>query len=115
MILVVFVSQVAYLDVCDDSSTAQRAKSYMNRALDANIPAITTGGIYPGVSNSSVALSRETLLVLSQIAIFTFISIAATLYGDEKVHFITFFIHLSSHILRVGICSGNIHQKYFLN
>ncbi|KAG6411424.1 hypothetical protein SASPL_129506 [Salvia splendens] len=48
-------NKVAYLDVCDDSSTAQRAKSYMNRALDANIPAITTGGIYPGVSNIMAA------------------------------------------------------------
>ncbi|KAL1534024.1 hypothetical protein AAHA92_15693 [Salvia divinorum] len=48
-------NKVAYLDVCDDSSSAQRAKSYMNRALDANIPAITTGGIYPGVSNIMAA------------------------------------------------------------
>lgn len=51
MILIVSVMQIAYLDVCDDTSYAQRAKSYMNRALDANVPAITTGGIYPGVSN----------------------------------------------------------------
>lgn len=50
-------NKIAYLDVCDDTSYAQRAKSFMSRAMDANIPAITTGGIYPGVSNSSVALS----------------------------------------------------------
>ncbi|XP_057790200.1 uncharacterized protein LOC131007076 [Salvia miltiorrhiza] len=48
-------NKVAYLDVCDDSSYSQRAKSYMNRALDANIPAVTTGGIYPGVSNIMAA------------------------------------------------------------
>ncbi|KAL6517944.1 hypothetical protein OROMI_033645 [Orobanche minor] len=40
-------NKIAYLDVCDDTSSAQRAKSYMKRAIDANIPAITTGGIYP--------------------------------------------------------------------
>ncbi|KAI3450004.1 hypothetical protein Pfo_006669 [Paulownia fortunei] len=48
-------NKTAYLDVCDDTSYAWRAKSYMNRALDANIPAITTGGIYPGVSNMMAA------------------------------------------------------------
>ncbi|KAH6765914.1 Saccharopine dehydrogenase [Perilla frutescens var. hirtella] len=48
-------NKIAYLDVCDDTSYAQRAKSYMNRAMDANVPAITTGGIYPGVSNVMAA------------------------------------------------------------
>ncbi|KAL8527474.1 hypothetical protein ACS0TY_005357 [Phlomoides rotata] len=48
-------NKVAYLDVCDDTSYAWRAKSYMNRAMDANVPAITTGGIYPGVSNVMAA------------------------------------------------------------
>ncbi|KAG8388970.1 hypothetical protein BUALT_Bualt02G0180600 [Buddleja alternifolia] len=48
-------NKTAYLDVCDDTSYAQRAKSYMNKARDANIPAITTGGIYPGVSNVMAA------------------------------------------------------------
>ncbi|KAL0459171.1 UNVERIFIED_CONTAM: hypothetical protein Slati_0544300 [Sesamum latifolium] len=48
-------NQTAYLDVCDDTSYAFRAKSYMNQALDANVPAITTGGIYPGVSNVMAA------------------------------------------------------------
>lgn len=46
-----FSPQTAYLDVCDDTNYASRAKSLSNRAVDANIPAITTGGIYPGVSN----------------------------------------------------------------
>ncbi|KAL7151896.1 hypothetical protein ABFS83_04G061800 [Erythranthe nasuta] len=48
-------NKTAYLDVCDDMSYAFRAKSYMKRAVEANIPAITTGGIYPGVSNVMAA------------------------------------------------------------
>jgi len=48
--------QTAYVDVCDDTSYSWRAKSLMNRALDANVPAITTGGIYPGVSNGAYLL-----------------------------------------------------------
>ncbi|KZV56468.1 hypothetical protein F511_08366 [Dorcoceras hygrometricum] len=44
-------NKTAYLDVCDDTSYAWRAKSYMKKAKEANIPAIITGGIYPGVSN----------------------------------------------------------------
>ncbi|KAL2540927.1 Saccharopine dehydrogenase [Abeliophyllum distichum] len=48
-------TKTAYIDVCDDMSYSRRAKSYMNKALDAAIPAITTGGIYPGVSNVMAA------------------------------------------------------------
>lgn len=48
-------TKTAYLDVCDDTSYAWRAKSYMDKAVAANIPAITTGGIYPGVSNVMAA------------------------------------------------------------
>ncbi|PIN12577.1 Saccharopine dehydrogenase (NADP(+), L-glutamate-forming) [Handroanthus impetiginosus] len=48
-------NKTAYLEVCDDTSYAQRAKSYMRKALDANVPAITSGGIYPGVSNVMAA------------------------------------------------------------
>lgn len=48
-----FLLQTAYLDVCDDTSYASRAKAYMDKAVAANIPAITTGGIYPGVSNGT--------------------------------------------------------------
>ncbi|KAM7502501.1 hypothetical protein LguiB_001405 [Lonicera macranthoides] len=48
-------TKTAYLDVCDDTSYASRAKAYMDKALAANIPAITTGGIYPGVSNVMAA------------------------------------------------------------
>ncbi|KAJ4724348.1 Saccharopine dehydrogenase [Melia azedarach] len=48
-------TKTAYIDVCDDSSYALRAKSFKDRAIAANIPAITTGGIYPGVSNVMAA------------------------------------------------------------
>ncbi|MBA0790674.1 hypothetical protein Gohar_015309 [Gossypium harknessii] len=47
-------TQTAYLDVCDDTNYAFCAKSFKDRAVDANIPAITTGGIYPGVSNENI-------------------------------------------------------------
>ncbi|XP_021279391.1 uncharacterized protein LOC110413016 [Herrania umbratica] len=48
-------TKTAYLDVCDDTSYAFRAKSFKDIAVEANIPAITTGGIYPGVSNVMAA------------------------------------------------------------
>ncbi|KAJ0714388.1 putative carboxynorspermidine synthase [Helianthus annuus] len=48
-------AKTAYLDVCDDTNYALRAKSFMNEALAAKVPAITTGGIYPGVSNVMAA------------------------------------------------------------
>ncbi|XP_021899245.1 uncharacterized protein LOC110815653 isoform X2 [Carica papaya] len=48
-------TKTAYIDVCDDTSYAFRAKSFKDRAIAANIPAITTGGIYPGVSNVMAA------------------------------------------------------------
>lgn len=40
-----------YLDVCDDTDYAQRAKGMHARAQTAGVRAITTGGIFPGVSN----------------------------------------------------------------
>ncbi|XP_024006164.1 uncharacterized protein LOC18011049 isoform X2 [Eutrema salsugineum] len=48
-------TKTAYLDVCDDTSYAFRAKSLEAEAVAANIPAITTAGIYPGVSNVMAA------------------------------------------------------------
>ncbi|GAA0186346.1 hypothetical protein LIER_33634 [Lithospermum erythrorhizon] len=48
-------TKTAYLDVCDDTTYSWLAKSFINEAIDANIPAITTGGIYPGVSNVMAA------------------------------------------------------------
>ncbi|KAL7227217.1 hypothetical protein ACSBR1_022141 [Camellia fascicularis] len=60
--LVLDVSKTAYVDVCDDTTYAWRAKSYMSKALATNIPAITTGGIYPGVSNGAHTFSLVKLL-----------------------------------------------------
>ncbi|KAM5584656.1 hypothetical protein ABKV19_004163 [Rosa sericea] len=48
-------TKTAYVDVCDDTAYAFRAKSFHDRAVAANVPAITTGGIYPGVSNVMAA------------------------------------------------------------
>ncbi|KAJ1420648.1 Saccharopine dehydrogenase, NADP binding domain [Sesbania bispinosa] len=48
-------TKTAYVDVCDDTTYAWRAKSLMSRAVTANVPAITTAGIYPGVSNVMAA------------------------------------------------------------
>ncbi|XVF47322.1 hypothetical protein PTKIN_Ptkin03bG0100100 [Pterospermum kingtungense] len=44
-------AKTAYLDVCNDTSYAFRAKSFKDKVVDANIPAITIGGIYLRVSN----------------------------------------------------------------
>ena len=44
--------QKAYIDVCDDQEYSIRAKGYHDQAVAAQVPAITTAGIYPGVSNS---------------------------------------------------------------
>ncbi|CAN6443524.1 unnamed protein product [Victoria cruziana] len=48
-------TKTAYLDVCDDTTYAYRAKTFHQKAVDASVPAITTGGIYPGVSNLMAA------------------------------------------------------------
>lgn len=47
--------KVPYLDVCDDTAYSQNARSLHKQAIDAGVPAITTGGIYPGVSNVMAA------------------------------------------------------------
>ncbi|GMH35711.1 hypothetical protein BSKO_03579 [Bryopsis sp. KO-2023] len=56
-------TKTAYLDVCDDTGYAQRAKTFHEQAVSAGIPAITTAGIYPGISNLMaahiVSTSRE--------------------------------------------------------
>lgn len=44
-----------YMDVCDDTTYSKRAKSYSEKAKNAGIPAITSAGIYPGVSNVMAA------------------------------------------------------------
>ncbi|XP_022152949.1 uncharacterized protein LOC111020567 isoform X2 [Momordica charantia] len=48
-------TKTAYVDVCDDTNYSWNAKALKNKAIDANIPAITTAGIYPGVSNVMAA------------------------------------------------------------
>jgi len=54
---------VPYLDVCDDASYAQAAKSRHAAARAAGVPCITTAGVYPGVSNvmaaDMIAANRE--------------------------------------------------------
>lgn len=46
---------VPYLDVCDDTEFSQRAKGLSAKAAAAGVPAITSAGIYPGVSNVMAA------------------------------------------------------------
>ncbi|XP_011080443.1 uncharacterized protein LOC105163699 [Sesamum indicum] len=49
-------SKTAYIDVSDSKRYAQRAKTYKNKAMAAGVPAITTCGINPGVSNLMAAV-----------------------------------------------------------
>eukprot|EP00250_Pteridium_aquilinum_P016261 c23030_g1_i1 orf=67-729(+) len=48
-------TKVAYVDVCDDQEYSRQTKSLHEKAKAANVPAITTAGIYPGVSNVMAA------------------------------------------------------------
>ncbi|KAL5719791.1 hypothetical protein ACHQM5_012529 [Ranunculus cassubicifolius] len=48
-------TKTTYMDVCDDADYSIQAKSFHEKAVAANIPAITTAGIYPGVSNVMAA------------------------------------------------------------
>ncbi|OAY66925.1 hypothetical protein ACMD2_24015 [Ananas comosus] len=48
-------TKTAYVDVCDDTDYAWRAKGFHKEAIAAGVPAITTAGIYPGVSNVMAA------------------------------------------------------------
>uniref|UniRef100_A0A0E0BNP0 Saccharopine dehydrogenase NADP binding domain-containing protein n=1 Tax=Oryza glumipatula TaxID=40148 RepID=A0A0E0BNP0_9ORYZ len=48
-------TKTAYIDVCDDTDYSWRAKGFHEQAKDCGIPAITTAGIYPGVSNVMAA------------------------------------------------------------
>ena len=48
-------AKVPYLDVCDDAEYAQRARKLSEEAKAAGVPAITSAGIYPGVSNVMAA------------------------------------------------------------
>jgi saccharopine dehydrogenase-like NADP-dependent oxidoreductase len=44
-------ARCAYMDVCDDTTYAQRAKSYSAAAAAAGVRAVVCAGLYPGVSN----------------------------------------------------------------
>ncbi|KAM0869174.1 hypothetical protein ACQ4PT_040847 [Festuca glaucescens] len=48
-------TKTAYIDVCDDMDYSWRAKAYHEEAKAQDVPAITTAGIYPGVSNVMAA------------------------------------------------------------
>ena len=48
-------SKIPYLDVCDDTRYSQMAKGLHQNAVSAGTPCITTGGIYPGLSNVMAA------------------------------------------------------------
>ncbi|CAO2204929.1 unnamed protein product [Urochloa humidicola] len=48
-------TKTAYIDVCDDTDYSWRAKDFHEQAKAAGVPAITTTGIYPGVSNVMAA------------------------------------------------------------
>jgi hypothetical protein len=52
--------------VCDDTEYASRAKGFHNEAVAAGIPAITTAGIYPGVSNGKNKQIYEIIPALSR-------------------------------------------------
>ena len=43
--------QTPYIDVCDDVDFSRMARSLHSSAQQAGVPAVTTTGIYPGVSN----------------------------------------------------------------
>ncbi|KAF0913329.1 hypothetical protein E2562_021978 [Oryza meyeriana var. granulata] len=47
--------KTAYIDVCDDTDYSWRAKGFHEQAKACEVPAITTAGIYPGVSNVMAA------------------------------------------------------------
>lgn len=48
-------TKTPYIDVCDDTDYSWRAKGFHEQAKAAGVPAITTAGIYPGVSNVMAA------------------------------------------------------------
>jgi len=51
--------RVPYIDVCDDIELAQEAKKLASEAQKANIPAIVSAGIWPGVSSLMAAHCDE--------------------------------------------------------
>ena len=54
--MLIALASLLHADVCDDNDYAARAKAdYHEKARAAGVPAITSGGIYPGVSNVMAA------------------------------------------------------------
>mmetsp|Transcript_29014 Transcript_29014/g.55656 ORF Transcript_29014/g.55656 Transcript_29014/m.55656 type:complete len:443 (-) Transcript_29014:230-1558(-) len=53
-------AKVDYIDVCDDTDFSKMAKGLHDKAKEAGISAITTTGIYPGVSNLMAAEMLKT-------------------------------------------------------
>jgi len=52
--------KIPYIDVCDDTDYSKEAKKLHLKAIEAGVPAIITGGIYPGLSNVMAAHMIET-------------------------------------------------------
>eukprot|EP00873_Tetraselmis_striata_P024375 jgi/Tetstr1/444639/TSEL_032487.t1 len=48
-------TKTPYMDICDDSDYSRKVKAQHEAAVAAGVPAITTAGIYPGVSNVMAA------------------------------------------------------------
>ncbi|XP_057837415.1 uncharacterized protein LOC131047645 isoform X1 [Cryptomeria japonica] len=48
-------TKTAYIDVCDDRRYSCLARTFHEKAVAAGVPAITTAGIYPGVSSLMAA------------------------------------------------------------
>uniref|UniRef100_A0A7S1STK1 Saccharopine dehydrogenase NADP binding domain-containing protein n=1 Tax=Tetraselmis chuii TaxID=63592 RepID=A0A7S1STK1_9CHLO len=48
-------AKTPYMDICDDSDYSKMVKAKHEAAVAAGVPAITTAGIYPGVSNVMAA------------------------------------------------------------
>ncbi|KXS16195.1 hypothetical protein M427DRAFT_69517 [Gonapodya prolifera JEL478] len=44
-------TRTPYLDVCDDAAFGKVCKVLHKSALDAGVPCVTTGGLFPGLSN----------------------------------------------------------------
>jgi short subunit dehydrogenase-like uncharacterized protein len=58
--------RVPYLDVCDDTKYSCNARKLSTKAEEAGVPAIITGGIYPGVSNVMAAYMIESAVNASR-------------------------------------------------
>ena len=61
-------TQTPYMDVCDDLDYARKCRELDDAAKLARIPAVTTGGIYPGLSNvMAAALVRKVVYMCTHV------------------------------------------------